>query len=138
VPAEPNLAPNPAPWVILFVEDDPLVRVTMADYLRGAGYGVVEAGTADEAVSVLSSGTKVHLVFSDVELPGEMGGFSLAVWIRNYYRFIPVVLASGVNSVIRPLARQHLVPFISKPYRPEDAEELIASVLANSVFAKRP
>jgi hypothetical protein len=47
------------------------------------------------------------------------------------------VLASGVNSVILPLARQHLVPFISKPYRPEDAKELIASVLANSVFAKR-
>jgi CheY-like chemotaxis protein len=137
VPAEANLAPSPAPWIILFVEDDPLVRITMADYLRGAGYGVVEAGTADEAVSVLSSGTKVHLVFSDVELPGQMGGFSLAVWIRNHCRFIPVVLASGVNSVILPLARQHLVPFISKPYRPEDAKELIASALADSVFAKQ-
>jgi CheY-like chemotaxis protein len=137
VPAEANLATSPAPWVILFVEDDPLIRITMADYLRDAGYSVVEAGTADEAVSVLSSGTKVHLIFSDVELPGEMGGFSLAVWVRNHYRFIPVVLASGVNSVILPLARQHLVPFISKPYRPEDAKELIASVLANSVLARR-
>jgi DNA-binding NtrC family response regulator len=66
-----------------------------------------------------------------------MGGFSFAVWIRNHYRSIPVILTSGVGSVIPPLSRQHLVPFLEKPYRPEEAEKLIASVLASSPLMRK-
>jgi CheY-like chemotaxis protein len=126
-------APN-QPLTILIVEDEPLSRISVADHLRRVGYVVIEAATANEAVPVLTSGSKVHLVFSDVELPGMMGGFSLAVWIRNHCRSIPVILTSGVGSAILPLSRQHLIPFLEKPYRPEDAAELIATVLAASLF----
>jgi two-component system, response regulator PdtaR len=122
--------PGSKPATILVVEDDALARISVAEHLRGLGYHVVEAGTADEALSALSTGLRVHLVFSDVELPGTMGGFSFAIWIRNHYRSIPVVLTSGVKSVMLPLNRQHLVPFLSKPYRPEEAAELIATTLA--------
>jgi DNA-binding NtrC family response regulator len=125
-------------FTVLVVEDEPLARISVADYLRNVGYQVVEAATADEAVSVLSSGSKVHLVFSDVELPGTMGGFSLAVWIRNHYRSMPVILTSGVGSVVLPLNRQHLIPFLAKPYRPEEAADLIASVLASSPLIQKP
>ena len=114
---------------ILYVEDDALFRITLADHLRNVGYHVVEAGTAEEAVKVLSSGTKIDLVFSDVELPGTMGGFALAVWIRRHHLFIPVVLTSGVGSVTCPLTRQHLVPFLEKPYLQEQAAAFIADVL---------
>lgn len=122
---------------ILVVEDEPMTRISVADHLRTVGYAVVEAGTADEAVSVLSAGSKIHLVFCDVELPGMMGGFSFAVWIRNHYRSIPVILTSGVGSVIPPLSRQNLIPFLEKPYRPQEAEKLIASVLASPPFGKK-
>lgn len=122
---------------ILVVEDEPLARISVAGHLRSVGYLVVEASTADEAVEILSTGTRVHLVFADVELPGTMGGFSLAVWVRNHYRSIPVVLTSGVGAVIPPLSRQHLVPFLEKPYRPEEAAELIAAVLSQSPLVKR-
>lgn len=111
--------------------------MTTAEYLRSGGYNVIEAATADEGTRVLSSGTKVHLVFSDVSLPGEMGGFSLAIWVRRNFPFIPVVLMSGVDSAVRPLDRQHLIPFIAKPFRMEDAGELIARELAKASFAKR-
>jgi two-component system, response regulator PdtaR len=123
---------------ILVVEDEPLTRIAVADHLRGVGYRVLEAGTADEALSVLSSGRRVHLIFSDVELPGTMGGFSLAVWIRNHYRAIPVILTSGVSSVIPALDRQHLVPFLAKPYQLHEVAELIASVLSSTPLAKGP
>ncbi|HKP26274.1 MAG TPA: response regulator [Dongiaceae bacterium] len=123
--------------VILLVEDDSLIRMTTAEYLRSVGYNVVEAATADEGARVLSSGTKIHLVFSDVSLPGDMGGFSLAIWVRRYFPFIPVILMSGLDSAVRPLDRQHLIPFIAKPFRMEDAGELIASELAKASFAKR-
>ena len=122
---------------ILLVEDDSLIRLTTVEYLRAVGYNVIEAVTGEEAVAVLSSGVRVHLIFSDVSLPGAMGGFSLAVWVRNHLRSIPVVLTSGVDSAVRPLDRQKLIPFIAKPFRMEDAEKLIASVLANALFAGR-
>jgi two-component system, response regulator PdtaR len=117
------------PVSILVVENDPLVRISVADHLRSVGYQVVEAGTADEAVSALSS-SRIHLVFSDVDLPGTMGGFSLAVWVRHHYRSLPVILTSGVNSAMLQLNRQHIVPFLPKPYRPEEAADLIADILA--------
>ena len=70
---------------VLLVEDDALLRVSAADHLRGKGYHVIEAGTVIEAATVLSSGPPVHLVFSDVDLPGATGGLSLAVWINTYH-----------------------------------------------------
>jgi DNA-binding NtrC family response regulator len=118
--------------VILLVEDDSLIRMTTAEYLRSIGYDVIEAVTADEGARTLSSGAKIHLVFSDVSLPGDMGGFSFAVWIRQNFPFLPVVLMSGVDSAVRPLDRQHLIPFIAKPFRMEDAGRLIASELAKA------
>lgn len=139
-PEGANMEPGRAEfqtWTVLLVEDDSLIRLTTAEYLRGVGYNVVEAVTAEEALAVLSSGVKIHLLFSDVSLPGKMGGFSLAVWMRNHFRSIPVVLTSGVDSAARPLDRQNLVPFLAKPYRMEDAAKLIASVLAKSPFANQ-
>ena len=78
-------------WTILLVEDDSLIRLLTAEHLTGVGYDVVEAATAEDAVAILSSGVRVHLVFSDVSLPGAMGGFALAVWVRHHFRSIPVV-----------------------------------------------
>ena len=66
-----------------------------------------------------------------------MGGFALAVWVRHHFRSIPVVLTSGVDFAVRPLDRQNLIPFLAKPYRMEDAEKLIVSVLADESFAAR-
>ena len=130
-----DLATNEAAR-ILVVEDDPIARISVADHLRGVGYLVVEAGTADEAISALSSGSRIHLVFSDVNLPGSIGGFTLAIWIREHYRSIPIVLTSGVGSMIPPLLRQHLIPFLPKPYLPHEATDLIASVLLSSPLLK--
>jgi DNA-binding NtrC family response regulator len=132
LPADHHQSELPESCTVLVVEDEPLCRISVADHLRSVGYRVIEAGSADEAVSVLSSGSRVHLVFSDVELPGTMGGFSLAVWVRNHRRFIPVILTSGVGSVTAPLNRQHLIPFLEKPYQPQEAANLIAKVLASS------
>src|SRR5262245_39164239 len=99
---------------ILLVEDDVLVRLTTADYLRSKGFNVVEAGTVIEAATVLSAGTPIHLVFSDVDLPGATGGLSLAVWVHAHYPAIPVILTSGVRSIMPTLSGQRIVPFLPK------------------------
>lgn len=117
---------------ILLVEDDALLRISAADHLRGKGYHVVEAGTAIEAATVLSSGPPVHLVFSDVDLPGATGGLSLAVWMNIHYPGVAVILTSGVRAVMPTLADQRRVPFIPKPYDFEQVAVLIAKVIAET------
>ena len=63
---------------ILIVEDEPVIRLNIADYLRVQGFRVVEATSAVEAIAIMQSDVvKVDLVFSDVQTPGDMDGFGL-------------------------------------------------------------
>lgn len=121
---------------VLLVEDDALLRISTADRLRSKGYHVIEAGTAIEAATVLSSGPPVHAVFSDVDLPGATGGLSLAVWIHTHYPAVPVILTSGVRAVMPTLSNQRAVPFVPKPYDPDKVADLIANVIAGAATSK--
>lgn len=79
---------------VLVVEDDVLVRLVIAGYLRDCGYRVLEAASADEAVQLLQRGeAQVDVVLTDVEMPGEMDGFALAQWVRRERPDIEVVMA---------------------------------------------
>jgi CheY-like chemotaxis protein len=80
---------------ILVVDDEIFVRLLIADELREAGYHVIEAVSADEALAILRSEAMVDLVFSDVRMPGTMDGIALARTIRTEYPSIKVMLASG-------------------------------------------
>lgn len=125
-----------ARWTVLLVEDDALLRISTGDHLRSKGYHVIEAGTVIEAATVLSSGPSVHIVFSDVDLPGATGGLSLAVWIQAHHPGVPVILTSGVRAVMPTLADQRRVPFIPKPYDFEKVAALIAKVIAETFPAR--
>jgi len=72
--------------VVLIVEDDVQVRWLASEYLRTVGFRVIEAATADEAIAVLSSRTTVHIIFSDINLAGDVSGHDLARWMA---RIIP-------------------------------------------------
>jgi len=80
---------------VLVVEDDILVRLTIADHLRGAGYIVFEAPNAAEAAAVFASGERVDVVFTDVQMPGAMDGLMLARWVQEHYPGTPVLITSG-------------------------------------------
>lgn len=59
------------------VEDEFLIRVWASDELRDAGYDVIEAFNADEALTVLKSHVRVDLIISDVRMPGSFDGMGL-------------------------------------------------------------
>jgi len=82
---------------ILVVDDEILLRLSIADEFRAHGYAVVEAANADEALSILQSGTVIHAVFTDVRMPGSMDGIELARRIRAEWPEISVVVASGTT-----------------------------------------
>ena len=79
---------------ILIVEDEVLVRMSLAEQLRSAGYVVLEASNADEALDLLQS-QRVRVVVSDIRMPGRMDGVELARAIRAQHPGIKIVLASG-------------------------------------------
>ena len=57
------------PNTILIVEDEILICLELADYLRDCGYRVLEAANADEAIAVLQTDQQVDLIFSDDRCP---------------------------------------------------------------------
>lgn len=102
---------------VLVVEDDVLVRFSVADYLRGCGYKVLEAGSAAEAITVLNTDMDVDLVFSDIQMPGEIDGFGLARWIRQNRPSVKVMLTSGYAKAAEIAADLcDGGPLMSKPY----------------------
>ena len=64
--------------VILVVEDDPIIRMGALELVAEAGFAAIEAGNADEAIRILEARSDIHLVFTDVGMPGTMDGIKLA------------------------------------------------------------
>ena len=101
---------------ILVVEDEPLLRLFNADMLSDAGFDVLEAANADEALRVLETTRGIRVVFTDVEMPGALDGFALADRIEALWPEIGVVITSGrrfPEAVLTAPARR----FVAKPFR---------------------
>jgi len=102
--------------VVLVVEDEALVRLDACGALGVAGFDIIEAQHADEAVAVLRARPReVHAMFTDVQMPGSMDGVELAHLSRRTWPWIALLITSGQT---RP--RWEDLPqgsrFISKPY----------------------
>lgn len=118
-------------FTILAVEDESAVRLVIADTLRDAGYNVVETTTATEAMVVLSS-HRVQLVFSDVLMPGSIGGLTLAGWIKANRPKISVILCSGISAVSRYLHGREGVTFLEKPFGGDELLNVVPRIFAES------
>jgi CheY-like chemotaxis protein len=106
----------PAPPVVLVVDDEPLLRMTAADELEEAGFRVLEATNADEALRVLEARSdEVQVLFTDVNMPGSMDGMALAELVYQRWPRVLLLISSGYA---RP--RPEEIPdhghFMPKPY----------------------
>lgn len=72
-----------------------LLRLAAADELMAAGFHVIQAGSADEAMSVLGSSMAVDLMLTDVRMPGSLDGLALARHVRGAWPAIKIVVVSG-------------------------------------------
>lgn len=121
---------HPAPSTILVVEDEVLIRLPVADYLRDCGYRVLEASTAEEAQAILGAGEPIEVLFSDIDLGPGMNGFMLASWARRTYPNIRIVLTSGVTRMAQEAGDLCDGPFVQKPYAYSTLAEHIRRLLA--------
>ena len=83
------------PRTILVVEDEILVRLMIADELRTAGFVVLEAINADEALVVLRGPERVDLLLTDVRMPGSGDGLTLAATGRATWPELKIILVSA-------------------------------------------
>jgi CheY-like chemotaxis protein len=107
--------------LVLVVEDEPLLRLHAVSLIEDAGFDTLQAGSAEEAIALLESNASIRIVFTDIDLPGDMDGMRLAAAVRDRWPPVELVLTSGhikVREADLP-ARGH---FLSKPY---DAAQLI-------------
>jgi CheY-like chemotaxis protein len=115
---------------VLVVEDETMVRLPIAEYLRDCGYKVLEAGNAREAIAAMDAEEPVNLVFTDVRMPGKMDGFALAEWFRSHHPDVPVLLTSGYHGGHEPSAAfLSGGRFIEKPYSQTQVARRIAALL---------
>jgi DNA-binding response OmpR family regulator len=133
-PASTNVTPQSDNHLhtVLVVEDEVLIRLVIADYLRECGYKVYEAVNAQEAIAMLQSPeVAVDIVFSDVQMPGDMDGFALSRWIRANKPGVQVMLTSGVERSANIAATLcEAGPLLKKPYHPHDVVDRIKQLAA--------
>jgi CheY-like chemotaxis protein len=110
--------------VVLVVEDEPLQRMMAVDLVLDAGFEVLEARSADEAVSILETRPDIRIVFTDVDMPGSMDGLKLAAAIRDRWPPIEIIVASG-HILIDEVNLPPRSVFFSKPY---DTEKVTAQL----------
>ena len=124
--------------VVLMVESDVLVRRPIAEYLRDCGYKVVESGSTDEALLILTAAAViVEVVLADARAPGEQDGFALARWVRQNRPGVHVILAGTVAAHAKEAADLcEDGPHLAKPYDPQLLVDRIKRGLAARDRAK--
>ena len=107
------------------VEDDDAVRAYGTEVLRELGYHVLEAPNAGAALEILDRQADVHLLFTDIGLPGAMNGRQLSDEARRRRSGLKVLLATGYagNAVIHAGQLEPGVSLMSKPFSFADPDE---------------
>lgn len=118
-----------SPVRILVVEDETFIRMDVVETLRQAGFHVVEATNADEAVQILERDTSIQLMFTDIEMPGSMNGLKLAAAVRDRWPPVKIIATSGrikmqINDV--PAGAR----FFAKPYGSDQLLKVIQELFA--------
>ena len=80
---------------VLLVEDEPLIRLFIAELLEDAGFRVVEAANAAEALVILAAGLNVNVLLTDVDMPFGGSGFELAQKVDKSWPEIEILIMSG-------------------------------------------
>jgi DNA-binding response OmpR family regulator len=113
---------------ILIVEDEPIIRMGIADYIQRQGFNIIEAGTGDRAIDIIKTGTTIDVIVSDVQMPGTHDGIALALWTRRNFPHIKLILVSGATSgAVEELRGEGII--LPKPYQYEAIVARIGELL---------
>lgn len=86
---------SPPETIILVVEDEPFIRMVAVDVLATEGRVVLEAGCVEEALAVIDAEARIDLLFTDINMPGELDGLDLAEIVYRRQPDLKLVVTSG-------------------------------------------
>jgi DNA-binding response OmpR family regulator len=115
--------------VILVAEQELLLRFLVAEFLRTAGWDVIEIGDIGEVVPVFRAGTPVDLVFCDVHF-GRENNLDVLRWLCGHHPNVHILLTSSCNGATA--AQALAIEFIPKPYRMPDLTLRIGALLIDN------
>ena len=114
------------------VEDDDVVRMIGSTMLESLGFEVLTCANADDALAVLVDDSAFDVVFTDMMMPGSMGGLGLAQTVERLYPSLRVILTSGWSDAELPKDTRRDRPFLLKPYTLDHLEQAFSRVLQTS------
>jgi DNA-binding NtrC family response regulator len=122
-----SVGPAPPPTVLV-VDDDVLVRMAISESLRDAGFQVLEAASAHDALGVMLAEVPIHALVTDLRMPGAMDGFGLALAAQGSAPEMKVLVMSAF------LPEHHgarLSPFeyLEKPFSPQALIDRLRALL---------
>ncbi len=125
-----ELMQMPRRIVVLLAEDEELIRFVAAEALRDEGFEVIEATHAEDALASLEThATVIHVLFTDIHMPGTMDGLALAHHTAQSWPWIALLITSGLaspdGSTLPGQSR-----FLPKPYHPAHAISHIRAMVA--------
>jgi DNA-binding NtrC family response regulator len=101
--------------VILIVEDESLIRLCAGLDLEEAGFGVIDAADAEEALRIFRGHPEITTLFTDINMPGAFDGLALALKVFKLRPGVQIIITSG-----RAEPQQSEMPagacFLPKPY----------------------
>jgi DNA-binding NtrC family response regulator len=114
---------------ILYVDDEPAIRLILQDTLERLGHEAIGAGNVPEALGAIARG-EIDLIISDFKMPG-LSGLEFLELLRDEGRDIPVIILTGHASIEHAVAaiKAGASDYITKPLQPEQLEHAVTQAL---------
>jgi CheY-like chemotaxis protein len=117
---------------ILLVEDERLIRLTLAETLEDAGYTVVEAVNGDEACQLMNSNNGFDALLTDIQMPGAADGIEVARSFHRHHPSSPVLFMTGRPDTLTRVGRlSSSEALLRKPFGSTQMLEALQSLLTN-------
>jgi PAS domain S-box-containing protein len=117
--------------VVLVIDDEPTIRMLIAEVLAESGFAVIEAPDGPAGLRVLESNARIDLLITDVGLPGGMNGRQVADAARVYRPDLKVLFITGYaeNAVIGRGRLERGMFVLTKPFQMEILAERIRDII---------
>ncbi len=107
--------PDGAPPVVLVIQDEPILALTMSDYVEAAGCEALVTNGVAAAIRILEQRTDIRVVFADLDVRGSVMGLKLAAMIRDRWPPIELVLTGALAPDLDTIPARGV--FCDKPFR---------------------
>jgi CheY-like chemotaxis protein len=123
-------AENVVPTVVMVVDDDPQVLDIERHILERAGYQVLLATSAHDAIARLTEGPPLDLLITDLDMP-ELGGDEMVSRIRAIRPDLKVLFVTGHADLLMETPRQwEGEAFLEKPFTEESLRDAVSLLLS--------